>query len=54
VHVRDGPTKALGRILATSGVRLQQQLPETPLIWMDLSSFFTGDHVSDALELGSA
>jgi hypothetical protein len=28
VHVRDGPTKALGRILATSRVRLQQQLPE--------------------------
>jgi transposase InsO family protein len=26
-HVRDGPTKALGRILSTSGVFLQQQLP---------------------------
>jgi hypothetical protein len=28
VHVRDGPTKALGGILASSRVRLQQQLPE--------------------------
>jgi hypothetical protein len=27
VHVCNGPTKVLGRILATSGVRLQQQLP---------------------------
>jgi hypothetical protein len=27
-HVRDGPTKELGGILATSGVRLQQQLAE--------------------------
>jgi hypothetical protein len=27
-HVRDGPTKVLGGILATSRVRLQQQLPE--------------------------
>jgi hypothetical protein len=27
-HVRDGPTKALGGVLASSRVRLQQQLPE--------------------------
>jgi hypothetical protein len=27
-HVRDGPTKELGGILATSRVHLQQQLPE--------------------------
>jgi hypothetical protein len=26
VHVRDGPTKALGGILTSSRVRLQQQL----------------------------
>jgi hypothetical protein len=28
VHVHDGPTKALGRILGTSRVLLQKQLPE--------------------------
>ena len=52
VHVRDGPTKVLGGILASSRVCLQQQLLKCLKDGAFLVSLWAT--VSDALELGSA
>ena len=51
-HVHNGPTKSLGIIIFTSGVRLQQQLPENHQDGAFQVSL--RGTVSNALELGSA